>query len=443
MNQTWIGYLPQVLRDWLDGRQQLQKTIGNTGWLLFDRVLRMVVGITVGAWVARYLGPAQFGELGYVLAVIAFFQVIARLEADSFIVRDIAQNRGDASVILGTALWLRLVSALFSWLLAVLFMALLHPKDHQLILLTAIVGATLLFQASDTVDVWFQSQSQSRRTVIAKLVAYLFSNSVKVVLLLCHAPLWSFAAVMSLECAVLALGLACAYHRFPTESRWRSSLEQAKSLLAMCWPFLLSTLMVTTYLKIDQIMLKEILGESDAGMYLAALQVSCLWAVIPNTLVTSLAPFVAQKLKQDEDAYQEALVKIFRFFGAVALIGSTATALASPVIIRLLYGSQYQPAALILSLHVFVNIFVFQSMAQSLWLVTRNMRAVLLVSTTLSALVNVVANLVMIRSFGIRGAVYSILLTECVAAIVPCLLRKELFHLYKRAFLFDGAARKV
>ena len=114
MNASWTKYLPEMLREWLDGRLVLQKTIGNTGWLLFDRVLRIVIGLTVGAWIARYLGPAQFGELAYVLSFIAFFQVIADLQADGFIVRDIAQEKGEASVILGTTLWLRVIFGRYS-----------------------------------------------------------------------------------------------------------------------------------------------------------------------------------------------------------------------------------------------------------------------------------------------------------------------------------------
>ena len=75
MNAWWTKYLPDIIREWLEGRLDLQKTIGNTGWLLFDRIFRIVLGLTIGAWIARYLGPEQFGELAYVLSFIAFFQV--------------------------------------------------------------------------------------------------------------------------------------------------------------------------------------------------------------------------------------------------------------------------------------------------------------------------------------------------------------------------------
>ena len=57
MNQTWTKYLPDIIRHRLEGRQNLQNIISNTGWLFADRILRMVVGMFVGVWLARYLGP--------------------------------------------------------------------------------------------------------------------------------------------------------------------------------------------------------------------------------------------------------------------------------------------------------------------------------------------------------------------------------------------------
>lgn len=435
MNAWWVKYLPEILKECLHGRQQLQKTVGNTGWLLFDRILRMGVGVVVSAWVARYLGPAQFGVLAYVISFLAFFQVIANLSIDGFIVRDIAQKPEETTVILGTALWLRLFFGIFSWGLAVLLMYFFHPADLQLIMLTAIIGATLLFQASDTVDLWFQSQTQSRRTVVAKLAAYMFSVCVKVTLLLIKAPLTAFAGVICLEYAACALGLALAYRRFPTHERWKACIHQAKAMLKLSWPFLASTVMMTTFARIDQIILKEMLGAHALGLYAAALPISTAWTMIPSTLVTSIAPYVAQKMKQDERLYHEILVKIFRMFAILAFVGATLTAIMSPLIIRLLYGPQYQPSALLLATHVFVNLFLFQGTAQYLWVINNNVRTVTLIGTALSAMVCVLSNLVLIKEFGLIGAPVSTLVTEFFSVVlIPCLLRRDLLYLYIRAF---------
>jgi O-antigen/teichoic acid export membrane protein len=436
MNSAWFKYLPDIIREWLEGSPHLRKAAGNTGWLLFDRVLRMLIGVTVGAWVARYLGPTQFGELAYIIAFIAFFQVIAGLEADGFIVRDIARDHGDTAAILGTSLRLRIVSGIICWLAAVTLMYLLHPNDRQLCLLAAIVGAMLVFQASDTIDLWFLSQSQSKRTVLAKLISYLFSNGIRVFLLLNKAPLIAFAGVICLESAALAVALFVAYRRFPTDGRWHADIAQAKHLLHLCWPFVASGVMITAYMRIDQIMLREMLGERELGIYAAALPISQAWNIIPAMLVTSLAPFIARKKSRDEAEYHDALVIIFRFFAVVSLSGAVLTALASPWIIRLMYGAQYQASAAVLSTLVFVNLLVFQGMAQSLWVVNNNVRIVTLLGTFLSAMIAIIFNSLLIRTCGIMGAVYAILIAQSASVVViPCLLRSDLCNLYRRAFI--------
>ncbi|MBK5273434.1 MAG: flippase [Desulfuromonadales bacterium] len=440
MNAIWTRYLPGIIREWLEGSPHLQRAVGNTGWLLFDRILRMLIGVTVGAWVARYLGPARFGELAYIIAFIAFFQVIAGLEADGFIIRDIARNQGETAVILGTSLRLRIVSGVICWLAAITLMYLLHPDDRQLCLLAAIVGAMLVFQASDTVDLWFESQSQSKRTVLAKLVSYLFSNGIRIYLLLIKAPLIAFAGVICLESAALAVALIVGYRRFPTDDRWQADMVQAKKLLHLCWPFMASGVMITAYMRIDQIMLKEMLGEQELGIYAAALTLVQIWNVIPATLVASLAPFVARKKNRSEAEYQDALVIIFRFFAIVAFIGAGLTAVASPWIVGLLYGAEFRSSAAVLSALVFVIVFIFQGMAQTLWVVNDNVRIANLIGTFLAALISIIANLVLIRKFGIMGAVFSYLLAQGASVVFfPCLFRRDLFNLYKRAFL--GLAR--
>jgi PST family polysaccharide transporter len=59
---------------------------------MLDRMMRLALGLLIGAWVARYLGPAQYGELVYVLAYIAIFQAIANLGLDDIVVRKIGNN---------------------------------------------------------------------------------------------------------------------------------------------------------------------------------------------------------------------------------------------------------------------------------------------------------------------------------------------------------------
>jgi hypothetical protein len=113
-NQTeirpyWFKLLPGLLRARIEHRPNLAKVVSNTGWLFSDRILRMGVGLLVGVWVARYLGPEQFGLLSFAMALVALVGTIATLGLRGIVVRDIVRDPSHTQETLGTSFILQLI----------------------------------------------------------------------------------------------------------------------------------------------------------------------------------------------------------------------------------------------------------------------------------------------------------------------------------------------
>ena len=431
---NWLTFMPKALRSRLNGRQDLLAILNNSGWLFLDKVLRMGLGLVVGAWVARYLGPSQFGELAYVLAYIAFFQTITNLGLDGIVVREIAQYKGQASTVLGTVFALRLGMGIICLLMAVTGMVWMNGLTDRSVMLTILAGGSLIFQAADTVDLWFQSQSQSRRTVLAKLTAYLVSNGVKVALILNSAPLLAFAAVMVLDGLTAAIGLAIAYRRLPCLCPWHQSLNTAKKLIKECWPFIFGGISVMVYMRIDQIMIKEMLGTQQLGIYAAVLPLATFWQFIPMTLNASLAPFVARKKVECEAMYWNALRKIFRAYALFGWIVCIATVVFAQSVIEVLYGPQYQEGAVVLSVYVFTNLFINMGVAQGLWMLNERRAIVGLANTLVGAVVCIVGNWFLIPEFGIKGVAAVAVSAQLFSAVLTNLIfSKRIFFMQIRS----------
>ena len=101
-----------------------KKILKNIGWLFFDRVFRMGMALVVGAWVARYLGPEQYGSINYLMATIGLFASFAALGLDSMIVKEIVDHPHKSSTIMSTVFSMRLLSGIdiiFSCVLASFF----------------------------------------------------------------------------------------------------------------------------------------------------------------------------------------------------------------------------------------------------------------------------------------------------------------------------------
>ncbi|WP_240669303.1 flippase [Providencia rettgeri] len=415
----------------------IQKVISNSSWLLFDKFVRMGLGLLVSAWVARYLGPSQFGELAYVLAYLAFFQAISTLGMDGIIVRDIAKDKSSANEILGTAFTLRAITGITCWFLAVCGMAFLNGWNDRSVYITALAGATLVFQAADTVDLWFQSQSQNKRTVAVKLSAYIFSNGIKVILILSKAPLLAFAAVATLETFAIASGLFYAYKKYPCEQPWRKLKQKAVALLYESWPFMISGLSIVLYMRVDQLMIKNYLGEAELGIYAAVLPLATLWQFVPMTLSVSLAPMVAQSKIKGNDHYYRTLSYIFRIFAVLGWLVCIPISILSYFIINLLFGNAYLPGANALSIIIFTNLFINMGVAQSLWIINEKKSKLSLYKTIAGAIVCIVANLILIPIYGIIGSAISAVLAQAVSAVISniFLSRKILKLQIKSLFL--------
>lgn len=404
----------------LNDNVQFRKIVANSGWLFFEKFIKLFLGAIVGIWVARYLGPENYGELAYTITWIAFFQAVSKLGLDGIVVRDIAKNENKADVILGSAFYLRIGSGVFSFLMAL--GVLWAYGDTGSVFLVFVAGGSLIFQASDTIDLWFQSQSQSKRTVIAKLIAYGFSNIIRVVLIVLEAPLWTFALVLLIDALVVCIGLVYAYSKFRTKNQWKYSHDIALELLKESWPFMLSGLSIMIYMRVDQVMLKAMLDTKQLGIYAAVLPLSTLWQFIPVTLSTSLAPYISRKKQEGEREYLAALSNVFRLFSLLGWLICIPTVLLSQHVVNLLYGDEYSSGAVVLIIHVFTNIFINLGVAQNLWLLNEGLGKLSLYRTIIGVIVCIVGNYIMIPRYGIAGAAYIAVLAQMASSFLSNLL---------------------
>lgn len=432
----FMRYLPAFAHERLAGRKSLLLVINNSSWLLLERIVRLVLGLLVAAWVARYLGPAQFGELAYALAYMAFFVVAAGLGLGGFVLRDISRDSSGAGEILGTTMYLRLAIGLICWLLAVAGMIWVHGWQDRSVWIVALVGSMLVFNATDGIDLWFQSQSQSRRTVLVKLVALLLTSAVKVALILGQAPLLAFAAVTALDGLITAIGLIVAYRRFPVGHAWSFASGRAQQLLSQSWPLIVSGLSITFYTRIDQLLIRQMLGEHALGIYTAVMPFTSSWVFIPVIITTSVSPILARMRTESMRNYQRKMAEVIRLNVLIALLIAIFLWLFSGQITAIFLGEQYRDSTPVLAILAFKNLFVFLGTCQGIWVINEGWRWIVITGTVAAASTSVALNLLLIPVFGVVGAAYASLITVFVSVLlVPLLLSRELRQVYRYALL--------
>ena len=65
-----------------------QKIVRNILWAVTGKVVTLLGGLLVGIFVARHLGPEQYGLMSYVMSYVALFQVLASFGMDQIEIRE-------------------------------------------------------------------------------------------------------------------------------------------------------------------------------------------------------------------------------------------------------------------------------------------------------------------------------------------------------------------
>jgi O-antigen/teichoic acid export membrane protein len=396
--------------------QGFKRYFVNTSWLMGHRVLSMVVALFVGVYVARYLGPERFGLLSYAGSFVGLFTALATLGLDGIMVRELVKTPERRDELLGTAFWLKAGGAILMFAGIAVAVPFTH-NDTQTNILIVIIAFAVIFQAFNVIDLNYQAEVKSKYVVYAQLVSLVISSITKLVFVLIAAPLVWFACVFLLDAVVLAAGMTAMYLKNTGKVwYWKWRWQTAKELLRDSWPLILSGMVISIYMKIDQVMIKEMLDAEQVGLYAAAVRLSEAWYFIPVAITSSVFPAIINAKKQSEELYYQRLQKLYDMMVWLAVAIALPTTFLAPWVIRVLYGDAFLPAAGVLSIHIWAGVFVFLGVASGKWLLTENLQIFSTINTSIGAIVNIVLNYILIKNMGINGAAISTLISYSIAA---------------------------
>jgi PST family polysaccharide transporter len=436
-HKKFANYLIQVRNANNSG---LKAIIFNTGWLFADRILRMGFGLIVGVWIARYLGVQQFGIFNYASAFAALFSPIATMGLDGIVIKEIVRYPTNKEEILGTTFCLKLIGAISCLLLTILCILVFRHNDSLTVWLVAILAFAGVFQAFDTIDLWFQSQVQSKYSVLAKNTAFVVITILKVTLVTMKVPLIAFAWAALAEFAVGALGLVITYRvKGFSIWQWRWSFPMAKSFIRQSFPLIFSGLSIMIYLKIDQIMLGEMVSEAAVGIYSAATRISEVWYFIPMAVASSVSPSIYAAKKTDEALYYRILGNLHRLLFFVSIVVSLPMTFISETIITSLFGNAYADAGGVLAIHIWASVFVFMGVATSSWFIAEGLTQFSMYRTLIGAITNIVLNLFLIPAYaGVGAAIATVISYGMAGFFIHAIYPKtwKIFQMQIKSLIF-------
>jgi PST family polysaccharide transporter len=374
--------------------------------LLTEAVVRLVAVAAISFWIARQLGPAQFGILNFASALTAILVGLVDMGMEVPVILRM-QGPAPQGPLVGTVLGIRAAAGGLVFLLAVLLAFALEHADRATLIPTLIVSLSLLAAVPNGLDYWFKARTSAAGPALARTGATLVSAAVKGLCLLLGLGVIALAWSIVLEAVLVALGLWCAFRwNLPAAARAHLSFQRSLvgPLLRDSRPYWYSGVAIVLYMKIDVVMLGYLSTHTQTGIYGLAQKLSEVVYVVPVALVGSAFPSLFRQFQASGAADPRSQQMLFD----LALGGSFAAVLvgnllARPVI-ETLFGPSYEAAVNIFHLHSLSCIAIGMNEARWRWMGALALQRYAPIVTSLGLVINIAMNAVLIPVLGAEGA---------------------------------------
>lgn len=391
-----------------------QKYFKNTGWMLFGKIASMTISFIATAYIARNLGPSNYGELSYAVSFVSIFSFIAVLGIDQILYRDLIRYPDKRNQYMGSALTLRVLTSVIAIVLCLVSAFLLSPKDVSFYLIF-IICLGFLFNSFQIINFEFQANSASKIPSILSLGVTILLNIVKIIVIVFDQGVIYLALTLLLESVLYAIGFV--YYRnkiYGSIKNWAFDKAIASSILRNSWPLIFSSAFALIYARIDQIIIKNMLGAESVGLYDAAVRLSEVWYFLPTLVISSLFPAIVNAHSTSMMQYYSRSRKVLLFLFSSSFITALLTFIFAPYIIQIVFGQGFTGATPLLQIYVWSNIATALNAFTLNYFIIENKRKTILISTFTGMALNVLLNIVLIPVYGTAGAAFATLISYTV-----------------------------
>lgn len=402
-------FMPLKYR-WILSHEGFRRYFSNTGWMFGGQMFSLLVAFFIGAWLARYLGPENYGVLSYSIAFVGLFGFIATLGVDSILNRELVKFPEKRDELLGTAYRLKLIGGLIAFLLAVIGAA-IFSTSPLIKLLIVLFSFSYILQSVNVISIFFQAEVKSKNNVKALLVATLISSVLKVIVILLNQGVIWIMVIYTLDLLWQGIGFIRAYNRYGLKIKnWKFNINLAKEILSNSWPIMLASAASFIYIRIDQVMIGSMLGNREVGIYAAAVKLVEVWYFIPIIICSSLFPAIINAKKSGLEMYKKRIKDFYILMTVIPIIIIIPVFIFAKPIILILFGSNYLGSVGILKIYIWSSLGLFLGTAVSQYLMSENLVKVIFRLNLLAMFINIVLNLIFIPIFGLTGAAWATLI---------------------------------
>ncbi len=389
-----------------------KKIVRNSSFLIISRVATKIISFFVLLYIARYLGPTDFGKYSFAFAFIYFFSFIPDLGIHQILVREAAKDQEVMDKLIGNAtvvITLLSVLAFFLCSLVVSFTDYSSSTKHAVyiasfgLLATSVSGFGIVYEVKLRMDYSLLFNVTSRLFLL-----------ISVLYLVQYNPNLDLFIIVTVVADFINNILMTIFSKRFVRPKFAIEYDLIKKIMLEALPIAVSTVFVMIYFRIDIVMLSFLKSDADVGFYSAAYRLTEALTFIPSVVVVSTYPIMSKYFNEKNKIFSYIYTISFKLLFASGLLVATVTTFLSDKIILEIYGSEYYGSVVALQVLIWATSFMFVNQLLSSTYIASGNQNIMAKITAFAALLNIGLNLILIPSYSYIGASIATLITEFI-----------------------------
>lgn len=389
------------------------KIVSNSLWMMLEKVISIFGLIFVTSYVAKYIGPTNFGKIALATTLFTFVQTLTWFGNQEILFKRVSKNHQSGLNYLSNTQKIRFYLFLFMSL-PILFGLYIFTDLLTLIFGIATAFATY-FITQDIYAVYNNAVLHSYINAIVNMVGLSIALVVRYVIVLFELE-YAYLSIPIVLVTLIPYLLKRYWFNRSLKTPILNQQKYRKYYFLAGGSLVISTLAISFYTQITSLMLAKLTSLKDLGVYAVAVTLGTAWSFINFAVITS----VLSKIYREKSHYESyvMIAKLNLVILAVSLSVVAVLGLLGPWIIETLYGAAYQDAYKLLIILALSTMLSGLGTIAARLMVKEESYAYISKKMLFVALSALPISYAMIYVYGLIGAAYSVFIIELLSLTV-------------------------
>lgn len=381
------------------------------------RIIGLVLSLIIIGFITRYLGQTGFGYYSTILAFLYFFTVLADLGLYSICLREISKDKTDQSKVASNAFTIRFFIGLLIFCLAPLVVYFFpYQTEIKLGILIGAVGFWLMSNQQILMSV-FQKYLRMDRVALAELLGRVIQLGM-VAFFVWQKFGFLFIVSALVGGSLINFLLVFFFSQKYIRISFKFDFPLWTSLLKESLPLALATIFTVIYFKLDTLMLSLMKPLADVGIYNLAYKFLESLLFFPAMFIGLVMPLMSKYAFTNREKFRKVTQEALNFLLIIIVPLIIGIFFLSEEIVVLIAGQDFILSAGVLNVLIVAASIIFLGVLFSNMIISLEKQKWLAYIYGLGALINLIANFILIPKYSYYGAAGTTILTELIVTIL-------------------------